>query len=335
MIKFDESEKTFELIRDLELFEPKSDIFTYLLDRFGEDFLRDRLLYQIAHADKVFNRGRRLLHIENSEWMMVFLYYALKMMGLYERGNRNFKDIQVVENRVEIKGLPAALNGYRILQLTDLHLDIDSELTPIIGELAQKQSFDLLVVTGDYRASTSGSYLYALSETIRLMEYLPKPIYAILGNHDFIEFLPPLEEHAGMTFLVNESIRLEKDGTPFYLIGIDDPHMYQTDNFEKAFANVPQDGIKILLSHSPETFAEADQHGVDLLLAGHTHGGQICLPGGIPIIAHRGAATKEMVNGAWKWGNLNGYTSPGTGGCGVPVRYFCPPEMTIHTLVSV
>ncbi|MEM7799506.1 MAG: metallophosphoesterase, partial [Chloroflexota bacterium] len=293
MFKTDQNEnQTFVLPTNIGGLEPQPDIFNRLSKRFGEGFLRERLLSQISHADKVFSRGARLMHIENSEWIMIMLYYGLKMMGVYKWGHRNFLDIQTVKNEVVIDRLPVGLDGYRILQLTDLHLDIESKLTPIIGELVQSIDYDLLVITGDYRASTSGSYLYALAETVRLMAYVDTPVYAILGNHDFIEFLPILEDQGGMTFLVNESLELAHNGETFYLIGIDDPHMYQTDNFSKAYADVPEEGFKILMSHSPETFKKAEAYKTHFLMAGHTHGGQICLPGGIPLIAHRGEATK-------------------------------------------
>lgn len=307
-------------------------MFAHLVERFGENYLRVRLQKQIKHADKIFDRGRRLLHIENSEWLMVILYWLLRLTGLYNWGNRNLLDIQTVENEVFIENLPVAFEGFRILQLSDLHLDIDTNLKHAITEAVEKVQYDLAVNTGDYRASTGGSYQMALDETIAFMPVLKKPVYCILGNHDFIEFVKPLEERAGMTFLINESVPIEKDGAVIWLTGVDDPHLYQLDDFQSAYKNVPKDAVKILLSHAPENYESAAEYNVDFMLAGHTHGGQICLPGRIPILVY-GDQPRRMINGAWKYGKkLQGYTSPGTGGCGVPVRYFCPPEITIHTL---
>ncbi|MEM8863820.1 MAG: metallophosphoesterase [Chloroflexota bacterium] len=307
-------------------------MFEYLVERFGEAYLRIRLQKQIKHADKIFDRGRRLLHIENSEWIMVILYWILRLTGTYNWGNRNLLDIQTVENEVFIDNLPKAFDGYRILHLSDLHLDIDTNLKYAITEAVKGVEYDLAVNTGDYRASTGGSYQMAVDETIAFMPILKKPVYCILGNHDFIEFVKPLEDEAGMTFLINESVPIEKDGEVIWLTGVDDPHLYQLDDFEGAYANVPEDAVRVLLSHAPENYASAAEYNVDLMLAGHTHGGQICLPGRIPILVY-GDQPRRMINGAWTYGDkLQGYTSPGTGGCGVPVRYFCPPEITIHTL---
>ncbi|MFK7805863.1 MAG: metallophosphoesterase [Anaerolineae bacterium] len=308
-----------------------AEMFDWLRTRLGEDYMRKRLQYQIAHINKIVDRGRRLLHIENSEWIMIILYWSLKLIGLYERGNRNFLDIQTNENDVFIENLPDAFDGYRLLHISDLHLDIDFKLRGAIEKVVKPVDYDLALVTGDYRASTGGAYQQALEETVEFMKVLKKPTYAILGNHDFIEFVKPLEDVGEMTFLINESIPLRKDGDVIWLSGVDDPHMYQTDNLNKAYAGVPADAVKILMSHSPETWKEAAAHDVDFMMSGHTHGGQICLPGGIPVIVHA-KCPKEMISGHWHYENLQGYTSSGTGGCGVPVRFNCPPEITIHTL---
>ena len=308
-----------------------ADMFEWLRMRMGEDYMRKRLQYQIAHINKIVDRGRRLLHIENSEWIMVILYWSLKIIGLYERGNRNLLDIQTNENEVFIKDLPDAFDGYRLLHISDLHLDIDLKLRGAVEDVVRPVDYDLAIITGDYRASTGGAYQLALEETIEFMKVLKKPTYAVLGNHDFIEFVKPLEDVGEMTFLINESIPLRKDGDVIWLSGVDDPHMYQTDNFNKTFTGVPSDAVKILMSHSPETWKEASRHGVDFMMSGHTHAGQICLPGGIPVIVHA-KCPKEMISGSWQYQDLQGYTSSGTGGCGVPVRFNCPPEITIHTL---
>ena len=306
-------------------------MFDWLIERLGEEYLRKRLQYQILHTDKIYNRGSRMLHIENSEWIMVFLYWILNFVGLYERGNRNLLDIRTVENDVFIRDLPEAFDGFRLLQLTDLHLDIDSKLRGAIEKVVQPVDYDLALITGDYRASTGGSYQMALDETIEFMKALKKPTYAILGNHDFIEFVKPLEDQAEMSFLINESIPLKKDGDTIWLSGVDDPHMYKMDNFKRTYANVPAGAVKILMSHSPETWKEAAEYGVDFMMCGHTHGGQICLPGGIPVIVHA-KCPRNMISGSWDFKGVQGYTSKGTGGCGVPVRFNCPPEITIHTL---
>jgi len=301
-----------------------------LIDRIGAPHFRQRITLQLHHATRIFDQGRTLFHIENVEWLMVFIYYGLKITGMYGWGNRNFKNIQVVETTVQIRDLPNAFEGYRILHLSDLHLDLDTELTDIILKKIAPLEYDLAVMTGDYRAGTSGEYHTAMVDCKRLISKLKGRVYGILGNHDFIEFVPYLEE-AGMRMLLNETISIEKDGQKIYLSGIDDPHFYETDNLHIARADIPSKHVSILLAHSPEIYRAAAAIGYDLMLAGHTHAGQICLPGRYAILANA-KCPRQMTYGAWKYEMMSGYTSAGTGSSGVPVRFFCPPEIAVHTL---
>jgi predicted MPP superfamily phosphohydrolase len=262
---------------------------------------------------------------------MIFTYHTLKITGLYGWGHRNFLDVRCVENEVLLPSLPPVFDGFRLLQLSDLHLDIDPEITDAIIRRLEGVAYDLCVITGDYRASSSGAYQRAIDCSARLAATLRPPVYAILGNHDFIEFVPPLEE-AGLTFLLNETVKLERGGETIYLSGVDDPHFYETDNLEKARAGIPPGMVSILLAHSPELYRQAAATGYDFMLSGHTHAGQICLPGRIPIMGGNARCPRHMLYGPWRYGPLQGYTSAGTGSCGVPVRYFCPPEFTVHRL---
>ena len=304
-----------------------------LKDRIGETHFRQRFNIQIEHADEMFGQGRTLFHIENMEWVMVFIYYILRITGLYNRGLHNVLDIQVSENDVFLPGLPQSFEGFTILQLSDLHLDITKGLTEAVIERVKVLTYDLCVITGDYRASTSGSYKLAIAETIKLIPHLKAPVYAVLGNHDFIEFVPPLEA-AGLTFLLNETVALSRGEAMIYLSGVDDPHLYETDNLHKTGDSIPADAVSILLAHSPEIYRKAAASGYDFMLCGHTHAGQICLPGRIPILVNANCP-RSMVHGAWSYETLQGYTSAGTGSCGVPVRFFCPPEVTLHRLQTI
>jgi predicted MPP superfamily phosphohydrolase len=135
----------------------------------------------------------------------------------------------------------------------------------------------------------------------------------------------------GVRMLLNEHVMFERNGTAIFMAGIDDAHFYRVDNIEKAATDMPQDAFSILLSHTPETYKQASHAGFDLLLAGHTHGGQICLPGGIPIFLSS-VLPRRMGKGAWKYNGMAGYTSVGAGACGVPVRFNCAPELTLHRL---
>lgn len=283
------------------------------------------------YAAKAFHRGRTLFHIENAAWMHVILKGLLRATGLYGRGRRNFLDIQIRTNDVMIRDLPDALDGFTVLQLSDLHLDLEPSLTAVIIDRLKGLNYDVGVITGDFRASTAGDFRPALDEVELLMPHFHSRVFGILGNHDFIEMVPELEG-MGIRMLINESELLETDSeVSLYLSGIDDPHFYQADNLEKACQDIPKNALSILLSHSPETFRKAAAYGYDLMLSGHTHGGQICLPGGVAILRN-GNCPRHVSVGAWSCESLQGYTSAGTGSCVVPVRFFCLPELTLHRL---
>jgi predicted MPP superfamily phosphohydrolase len=116
----------------------------------------------------------------------------------------------------------------------------------------------------------------------QLRPHLGNTVYGVLGNHDTIRMVPGLEE-MGIRILLNECQPMLRGGESMYLAGIDDAHYYRVDNIEKAASNIPADAFSILLSHTPEVYRHAAHAGFDLLLSGHSHGGQICLPGSIPI----------------------------------------------------
>jgi predicted MPP superfamily phosphohydrolase len=142
--------------------------------------------------------------------------------------------------------------------------------------------------------------------------------------------VPGLEE-MGIRMLLNESEIIVRGDQRIHLAGIDDAHYYRVDNIEKAASQIPHDEFSILLSHTPEIYRQAAHAGFNLLLGGHTHGGQICLPGSIPITLDS-VLPRRMGSGAWKHHNMAGYTSVGAGSCIVPVRINCPPEITMHYL---
>ncbi len=164
----------------------------------------------------------------------------------------------------------------------------------------------------------------------RLRDRIAAPVYAVLGNHDSIRMVPALEA-MGIRMLVNEAEPLLRDGQVLYLAGIDDAHYYRMDNIEKAASQIPYGEFSILLSHTPEIYRQAAHADFDLLLSGHTHGGQICLPGAIPVTLDS-VLPRRMGSGSWRYGRMIGYTSVGVGSCILPVRINCPPEITLHEL---
>ena len=109
-------------------------------------------------------------------------------------------------------------------------------------------------------------------------------------------------------------------GASIYLAGVDDAHFFRADNIEKAAAEIPQGCVSVLLSHTPEIYRQAAHAGFNLMLSGHTHGGQICLPGGVPILLEADLP-RAFAAGAWRHAGMAGYTSVGTGSSVVPARF--------------
>ena len=158
-------------------------------------------------------------------------------------------------------------------------------------------------------------------------------MYGVLGNHDSIQMVPDLEA-MGISMLLNESIEIEHRGAVIYLAGIDDAHYFRVDNIEKAAQGIPHGEVSILLSHTPEIYRQAAHAGFNLMLCGHTHGDQICMPGGYPITLDS-RCPRYMGSGPWEYHDMIAYTSAGAGTSIVSVRLNCPPEVTLHRLRSV
>jgi predicted MPP superfamily phosphohydrolase len=199
-----------------------------------------------------------------------------------------------------------------------------------VAELLRGQSYDISVLTGDYRAQTFGPYAEAIAGVGRLLQHLNGPVYGVLGNHDTICMVPAFEE-MGIRMLLNEQVKIERGGAAIHLAGVDDAHFYRMDNIEKAAHGIPHDAFSILLSHTPEIYRQAAHADFNVLLAGHTHGGQICLPGGIPVLTDSDAP-RAYARGPWRFHDMVGYTSAGCGSSIVDARFHCPPEITLHHL---
>jgi predicted MPP superfamily phosphohydrolase len=216
------------------------------------------------------------------------------------------------------------------LQISDLHVDMHPDATRAVVDQVQDISYDLCVLTGDYRAKTFGSYAATLEGMKDVRRRLRGPLYGILGNHDTIRLVPELED-MGIRMLLNESVVIQRGSSALYFAGIDDAHHYRLHNIEKAAADIPADGVSILLSHTPEPYRQAAHAGFKVMLSGHTHGGQICLPGGYPILWDA-ACPRALVAGRWRSREMVGYTSVGAGTSVISARLNCPPEVTLHRL---
>ena len=186
------------------------DLIERLKNRINEYYLRERLITQVDYSAKLFGRGLGRFHIENFDLLLFILKHLLKITGLYRRGFNNFKNIQIVENEFYLRNLPSSFIGFRIAHLSDLHLDINPEITDIIINKINKLDYDLCVLTGDFRFHTHGDYNQCLDYLSRLTPHLNcnHGVYAVLGNHDFIEMVPIMED-MGINLLLNEAHKIK------------------------------------------------------------------------------------------------------------------------------
>ena len=301
-----------------------------LEQRLGRLHARQRLGIERDHEAQAFGQGRNFFHVENWYSVHSVIRTALKLSGLYWRGLRNAQRIRVRRNEAWFAKLPALFDGFTILHISDMHVDMNQAAMSHLIELVGGLRYDLCALTGDYRGKTFGPFDATLEGLARVRPHLTAPVYAVLGNHDTIQMVPGLEA-MGIRMLLNESEVIARHDERIHLAGIDDAHFFRVDNIEKAASNIPEGEFSILLSHTPEIFRQAAHADFNLLLSGHTHGGQICLPGSIPIILDS-VLPRRMGSGAWQYHGMSGYTSVGAGSCIVPVRLNCPPEITLHCL---
>jgi hypothetical protein len=321
---------TYSKISAIDALEQDPELYEYLVRRVGKAHLRQRVGIETEHTADRFGQGRTFFHIENWRLASTLIRLALRLTGMTARGKANVEDFKLRHNRLTLPHLPEAFEGFTLLHLSDLHLDVLDTFPDRLAEQVSELEYDICVLTGDYRFLTHGCHRQAIKGLERLCRDLKTDTYAILGNHDSILMAQPIEA-LGVKLLLNENVVLQREDDAIYLAGIDDPHYFAADNLEKAYEGIPDDAPSLLLAHSPEIYRHAAYVGFDFMMCGHTHAGQICLPGSIPL-SYNSSAPRFTGAGAWNFDLMQGYTSAGTGSSVVPARFNCPPEITLHHL---
>ena len=275
--------------------------------------------------------GKRKSHWPLFVRLTLVFGFLLKICGLYRRGFYNAKNIIVREITINFTDLPKSFNSYSILHLTDLHLNSIEGIEDIICKEIENLKYDLCVMTGDYRDRIDGGFKHILKPMKKITAAIKAKdgILATLGNHDTYLMIKHLDE-MGIKTLANETIAVHRKNEKIAVTGLDDPHYYYTD---QAVSSLEEEikGFKIVLAHSPELYDVAADNGYNLYLCGHTHGGQICLPRGIPIFTHLYSGRK-FYRGLWRYSNMKGYTSQGCGASAIPIRFNTQGEIALITL---
>jgi predicted MPP superfamily phosphohydrolase len=237
---------------------------------------------------------------------------------------------------LDFESLPREFHGFRIAHVSDIHfgtwhLAIRNNL---VVRAIEGFKPDLIVVTGDLVDKSSGVD-GALRFTARLASIAPTVV--VLGNWDYWSgtnvtlFVQELRS-VGAIVLLNEWIAIERGGSKIYIVGLDDPHTMRGD-VKRALSGAPPDSFKILLAHSPEAFKEA-RGRVDLVLAGHTHGGQVMIPLLGPLYVPLPPGSRRYVKGLFMEGGTAMYITSGVGCSILPLRFLCPPEVALITLTK-
>ena len=244
-----------------------------------EDFQQKRRLIEQGQLTSWERRGRGAFTIEHVPFHRTILQTIFRVGWLRARGERNARNAVVRSLRFTFDSLPSALCGFTILHLSDLHADGLTGLSESVSRRLQNLQTDICVLTGDYRYRTYGSSqdVYPTMEKILASINARYGIVGVLGNHDSAEKVPVLER-LGVTVLMNQSLAVRHGGETIWFVGLDDPHYYGCDDLPGALQGVPEEMFKVLLVHTPELVTDAEAHGIDLYLCGHTHGGQILSP---------------------------------------------------------
>ncbi len=244
--------------------------------------------------------------------------------------------LEVTRHEAWFKNLPEEFNGLVMAHLSDLHMRAyGARERRVVARLAESKP-GVIVITGDL--TREGSDPAAIRQFLTALRDL-KPtfgIWAVLGNYDHWHPVAPSKDvvrrfynNAGAVLLVNEGGRLGRGLDTLSLIGVDDPFSGYA-NLGESLKGMQRTPFAVLLTHSPEIFMKADLIKFDLVLAGHTHGGQVRLPG---IGALWLPAGSEPFESGWFYGqDARMYVTRGIGTSILPFRLFCRPEIALITL---
>lgn len=238
---------------------------------------------------------------------------------------------------LSVKNLPIEFSGYRIIHISDIHLGTwmnEARLRGVV-ELVNEQNGDLVCITGDFLTHVFDGIDRALERGLESLT-APDGVFAVLGNHDYWsdpELVSQILDTRNICLLRNQVAVIRRGQASLYLAGLDDVYNAQ-DQFAQVIGRIPAGSTAILMVHVPD-FADvsAAAEKFDLELSGHSHGGQVILPGiGSPILPPLG---RKYVRGLYQINGMLHYTNRGLGTATLPFRLNCPPEIAIFDLFPV
>lgn len=284
--------------------------------------LSDKALMQTPIARRQFLRG----------FASLAAFGGLSGTGAYAYGSSVERHrIVVVERDIVLPALPESLDGFRIVQLSDLHLEPWTKADTIAAAVrtANRLKPDLVVITGDF-ISSNVKPAGLLGELLSKLE-APHGVLACLGNHDvwhqpWVLQKALAERH--IQVLRNQGVRLHTGRGSLFVAGVDSAWAGKP-RLRPALRDWKESEPLVVLAHEPDVADRFAESGISALqLSGHTHGGQVCIPSLSPIALRLPSWGRKYVRGQFRIGNLQLYVNRGIGCVGLPVRFACPPEVT-------
>lgn len=273
--------------------------------------------------------SRRINSMVASDTPLRDLASNLSQVARYAINEANSLSLERIE--IKLKRLPKKLEGFRIVHLSDIHHSPFTNLEHISRAVMISNHIkpDMFVLTGDY-VSHEPEYIEPVAKVLGKLE-AEFGTHACLGNHDHWtdgETVTDSFRKENINVLVNEGFRLTARESSFWLAGVDDYMVGKTDVAASMRGSFP-DEMKLLLAHNPVIIRQAAKFGVDLMFSGHTHGGQVKVR---DTNRKRIFPNRKLTSGLHRRKNTQIYITRGIGTVVLPVRYQCPPEISLIEL---
>ena len=259
-----------------------------------------------------------------------------QILALWDSGKFKAEIFEITQHKFPIQYLDPIFDGLRIVQISDIHLGtwMNSDRLAGVVELVNSQCPDLICITGDFITHLTDQIASKLAKPLKNL-FAPYGTIAVLGNHDYWSnpnVVRSVLKECGIRELRNEVWMIERGSHMLFVAGLDDVYNGQ-DDLSSVLAQLPEEAPAIILVHVPD-FADitAATGKFSLQLSGHSHGGQISLPGiGSPVLPPLG---RKYYRGQYQINGMIQYTNRGVGSATLPIRYNCPPEIAVIELCS-
>ena len=244
--------------------------------------------------------------------------------------------VEITQPELYLPRLHPAFDGYRIVQLSDIHMGSGTNrqrMESAVTRVNQLQA-DAIVFTGDFVTREIEPFVDDLRDTLRELK-AKDGVFTVPGNHDYwtnINMIRRIWQDAGVIDLSNRHHTLQRGDAIMHLAGVDDYVVHLAD-VDKVVREMPSEGAAVLLAHEPDYADISAKTGrFDLQLSGHSHGGQVVIPGiGAPVLPRYG---RKYYSGLYQVEGMWQYTNRGLGTIHPRVRFNCRPEITLMTLRS-